>query len=74
MKQHFIVSQGLECFESYPTLEEARKDLKIFVEESLSDCRKRFGQAKKEKMGKDSYRISFGCGYNTYATHSIRTL
>lgn len=57
----------------FSELTNARGHLGVLVEESLAECRRRFGRATKVKNGDDNYTIKIGDQHSVsdWATHCI---
>ena len=63
--KHTVQSYGYYKCPTFDTLAEARTCLKEIVAENLKAARRTSKQARKHKMGKDSYRITLGSDLNS---------
>lgn len=60
MKRYYILSRGYEPAPLAGDLEQARSSLRELVADSLAAAKRRSRQARKHKLGEDSYLITLG--------------
>ncbi len=71
--RYLVITSGYDGGEEFSNLTKAREHLAKLVDQSLTDCKRRFGCATKVKNGEDNYTIKIGSrdSASNWVTHCI---